>query len=112
MNDIIELQQRKISLFVQAVGFIFFGILFYISWQFYLERIIGQDSGYNLFQIMQGEKFVSELKRYGDFYPPLFPLLAYKIDFSFPSILPLYSVRFYNSHFPIFPFCTLVLKNN
>jgi|GEM_PF-3144762 len=112
MNDIIELQQRKISLFVQAVGFIFFGILFYISWQFYLERIIGQDSGYNLFQIMQGEKFVSELKRYGDFIPQLLPYLAYKMDFPLHSILLSYSIGFIILHYLIFLFVTLVLKNN
>jgi hypothetical protein len=112
MENIIQLQQRKISLFVQAVGLVFFGVLFYIGWQFYLERVIGLDSGFNLFQLMQGDKFISTLKRYGDFIPQVLPYLAYKMDFPLHSIIVAYSVSFIILHYFIFLFVTLVLKNN
>src|SRR5690348_732392 len=112
MDNLIILPQRKISLFVQATGLVFFSILFWFCWQFYLERIISFDGSFYVFQLMQGEKFVSSPGRYGDYIAEVLPLLAYKMDFPFHTILVIYSVSFIIIHYLIFLFVTLILKNN
>lgn len=112
MENIITLPQRKISLFVQVVGFIFFSILVYFCWHFYLERMLYTDSAFYLFQVMQGGRFITSLNRYGDYIPQILPLLAYKMDFPLHSILISYSISFILLHYLIFLFVTWVLKNN
>ena len=112
MDNIIELQQRKISLFVQAVGFVFFGILFYISWQFYLERMLYVDDAFYFFQLLQADRPITALNRYGDFIPQLLPYVAYKMESPLHTVLICYSVSFILLHYLIFLIVTLILKNN
>lgn len=112
METLVILPQRKISLFVQVTGFIFFSILFWFCWRFYLERIISFDGSFYVFQLMQSENFTSSPGRYGDYLAEILPLIAYKMDFPLHTILLVYSVSFIIIHYLVFLFVTLILKNN
>ena len=112
MENLYILPRRKISIPVQVTGFIFFGILVYLSWHFYLERMLYTDSAFYMFQIMESGKFITALNRYADYIPQILPLLAFKMDYPLHTLLILYSVSFILLHYIIFLFVTLYLKNN
>jgi hypothetical protein len=112
MENLFILPQRKISPFVQVVGFIFFSILFYFSWVYYLERMLYVDDAFYFFRLLQADKPISALNRYGDYIAQLLPYVAYKMEYPLHTVLMLYSVSFIILHYLIFLFVTLILKNN
>jgi hypothetical protein len=112
MDNNNTLPQPKISLFVQGVGFIFFSILFYISWKFYLERMLFLDNAFYFFQLMESGGVVTALHRNADYIPQLLPLFMYKMGYPLHTILASYSVSFIILHYFIFLFVTIILKNN
>jgi hypothetical protein len=112
MENLIILPQRKISRFVQIIGFIFFSVLFYISWRFYLERILSFDGAFYVFRFMESGTPFPGPGRYSDYLPEFLPFIAFKTGATLNTILILYSVSFIVLHYLIFLVTTLILKNN
>jgi len=112
MENLIILPQRKISFFVQLTGLVFFGTLFYLSWRFYLERMLSSGGSFNVFQFMQSDSIMIPDERYGDYLSLLLPFLAFKMHATLSTILTLYSISFVLLHYLIFLFITRILKNN
>ncbi len=96
---------------IQIIGFIFFGILFFISWVYYKERMLSFDPAYFSYQIIQFRRFFIAIGRWGSVFSQVLPLSALAVHCSLKTFLRLYSVAFIINYYIIFLFITLVLKN-
>jgi len=112
MDNLIILPKRKISFFLQVTGFIFFAALFYMSWHFYLERMLSSGASFYVFQFMQTDSIVPRDGRYGDYITQFLPFLLYKMHMPLKAILIGYSVGFIILHYLVFLFITLILRHS
>lgn len=112
-TTIISIENKKISLFYQVTGFLFFGILFYMSIYFFKERELFADQSYSdLRLIVSGGLKNVDLGRYSDIIRMILPWVALKLGLSLSAILICQSAGIVLFHYIIFLFITLKLKNN
>lgn len=108
----IHLNNKKISVLYQVVGFLFFGALTFMSLYFYKERELMMDETYYSFRMLRSGWFVADLGRYSLIINMILPWLALKIGLSLKAILMCASAWVVLFDYGVFLFITLKLKNN
>src|ERR1700722_11277254 len=96
---------------IQVMGLLFFGVLFYISWIYFKERMLNFDPSAFCFWMIETKTFYIMLDRWTTAFSQVIPLIALKNHCSLISFLKLYSVSFVIIQYLIFLCITLILRN-
>jgi len=112
-TNTIQLDNKKISVFYQSIGFLFFGTLIFMAAYFYKEREFFIDqSYYDVRLLISGGLNNMDLGRYSAVINMILPWIALKMGLSLKAILICNSIDLIIFNYGIFLFITLKLKNN
>jgi hypothetical protein len=106
------LRPEKLNSFIYKLsGHIFFLILFILAGSLAMERILYADSAFQLFKIVNFEKFNIEAGRYSTAFSQIIPLLALKSGAGLKFVILLYSVSFICIYYIVYIICVYAFKD-
>ena len=76
------------------MGIIFFGLMVWLAWDFYLERICYQDSASYILEMIRKEWFMTVHSRFGAIFSQIIPLILLKFKAPLKVVLIGYSINF------------------
>ncbi len=103
--------ERIKKVIIQVIGFCFFCFLFYISLEYYKERMLSFDSSYYSFLMLQQKTYNFFHGRWISYFSEVIPFMALRQNCSMEFFLKLYSVSFICIYYFLFLVCTLLFKN-
>src|SRR5437660_1080814 len=78
---------KKLNIYLQVLGFLFFGILFVLAWALYKERMLNYDPAFFSFRIIYDKNYDVELGRWGSIISQILPLWFLKSGCSLETFL-------------------------
>lgn len=94
-----------------CIGFVFFGLLFWLAWEYFVERMCYQDSaGYSV-ELIKRQWFATVHDRTGAVFSQFIPIILIHLKAPLKAVLIGYSVNFIVLYAACFWFCLLVCRH-